>query len=84
MELASRDALRRASPDRSAFEAMLPLDGAHSVYAYVRGFSGDGYDLHSRMFTGRMVEYPATGSAMAALTALLAALSGEMVQFRVQ
>ena len=84
MELASRDALRRASPDRSAFDAVLPLDGAHSVYAYVRGVPGDGYDLHSRMFTARMVEDPATGSATAALTAFLAALGGEMVQLRVQ
>ena len=84
MELASRDALRRASPDRSAFDAVLPLDGAHSVYAYVRGVAGDGYDLHSRMFTARMVEDPATGSATAALTAFLAALGGEMVQLRVQ
>ena len=70
MELASRDALRRASPDRSAFDAVLPLDGAHSVYAYVRGVAGDGYDLHSRMFTARMVEDPATGSATAALNRL--------------
>lgn len=84
VELASRDALRRASPDRSAFDAVLPLDGARSVYAYVRGVPGDEHDLHSRMFTGRMVEDPATGSATAALTALLAALGGEMVQLRVQ
>lgn len=83
MELASRDALRRVRPDRDAFDAVFPLDGAHSVYAYVRGAAGEEHDLHARMFTGRMVEDPATGSATAATTALLAALRGKPVSLRV-
>lgn len=36
VELASRDALRRAAPNREAFAEVLPLDGARSVYAYTR------------------------------------------------
>ena len=76
-ELASRDALRRAKPDRSAYEDLLPLDGATSVYAYTRDVGTDA-DSHllSRMFTPRMTEDPATGSATAAVTALLAELRG--------
>jgi trans-2,3-dihydro-3-hydroxyanthranilate isomerase len=80
LELASRKALRCARPNRQAYDAVLPLDGAHSVYAYTRDVSEDGAemrcDLHARMFTGRMVEDPATGSATAAVTALLAELHG--------
>ena len=77
VELASRDALRRAKPNRAAYEELLPLDGATAVYAYTRNteVAEDG-DLASRMFTPRMTEDPATGSATAALTALLAELQG--------
>ncbi len=85
VELASRDALRRARPDRRAYDGLFPLDGARSVYAYTRdGGDTDGFDLHSRMFTGRMVEDPATGSATAAVTALLAELRGVEVRLRVR
>lgn len=80
VELASRDALRRARPNRQAYDALLPLDGAKSVYAYTRdNGAGDPVadcDLQARMFTGRMTEDPATGSASAAATALLAELRG--------
>jgi predicted PhzF superfamily epimerase YddE/YHI9 len=31
VELASREALRRARPDRRAYDALFPLDGARSV-----------------------------------------------------
>jgi len=50
------------------------------VYAYTRDVgkdaSGIGSDLQARMFTPRMTEDPATGSATAAATALLAELQG--------
>lgn len=87
-ELASREALRRARPDRRAYDALFPLDGARSVYAYTRDPGKDdakhGCDLHSRMFTWRLVEDPATGSATAAVTALLAELRGAEVRLRVR
>lgn len=80
VELATRDALRRARPDRAAYDGLLPLDGATAVYAYTRDVGTDapdaGTDLQARMFTPRMTEDPATGSATAATTALLAALRG--------
>jgi trans-2,3-dihydro-3-hydroxyanthranilate isomerase len=86
-ELASRDALRRARPDRRAYDDVLPLDGATSIYVYTRESELDGkaeaFDLQSRMFTRRMAEDPATGSATAALTALLAELRGMDVRLRV-
>lgn len=76
VELASRDALRRSSPDRAAFGSLFPLDGAFSVYAYTRDVAKDTVeadtDLQARMFTGRTTEDPATGSATSAMAALLA------------
>ena len=81
VEPAPRDALRRATPNRAAYDALLPLDGAYSVYAYTRdvgaGTGEAGTDLQARMFTRRMTEDPATGSATAAVVALLAGLRGE-------
>lgn len=76
VQLASRDALRRAKPDRAAYGHVLPLDGAVSVYAYTldTDAAGTGIDIQARMFTGRMSEDPATGSATAAMAALLADL----------
>jgi trans-2,3-dihydro-3-hydroxyanthranilate isomerase len=86
-ELASRDALRRARPDRRAYDDVLPLDGATSIYVYTRDSDLDrkaeAFDLQSRMFTRRMAEDPATGSATAALTALLAELRGVDLRLRV-
>ncbi|WP_420608229.1 PhzF family phenazine biosynthesis protein [Novosphingopyxis sp.] len=88
LELASREVLRRARPDRSAYDALFPLDGARAVYAYVRDVGDEeaehGCDLHSRMFTWRLVEDPATGSATAAVTALLAELRGTEVRLHVR
>lgn len=87
VELASRDALRRARPDRAAFDGLLPLDGATAVYAYTRdvgtGPGEAGTDLQARMFTPRMTEDPATGSATSAAVALLAELRGMDVSLRV-
>lgn len=80
VELATRDALRRAQPDRAAYDALFPLDGACSVYAYTRNVGAEvleaGTDLQARMFTRRMTEDPATGSATSAMAALLAELRG--------
>ena len=76
VELASREALRRCVPNLQGFRAVLPLDGAVSVYAYTRETDPTRQcDLHARMFTPRMTEDPATGSATAAVTALLAQLN---------
>ncbi len=88
VELASREALRRARPDRRAYDGLFPLDGARSVYAYTRDAGQDAAhdraDLHSRMFTWRMVEDPATGSATAAVAALLADVHGADMRLRVR
>ncbi len=75
VELASRDALRRCVPNLQGFRAVLPLDGAVSVYAYTQDKdAGEVGDLQARMLTPRMTEDSATGSATAAVTALLALL----------
>lgn len=79
VELASREALRRAKPDLAAYGAHLPLDGADSVYAYTRDTANEpGTDLQARMFSplDGIVEDPATGSATAAIVALLAEVRG--------
>ena len=87
LELVSREALRRARPDRGAYDGLFPLDGARAVYAYTRdatkGGLGHAFDMQSRMFTWRLVEDPATGSATAALAALLADEHGAEVRLRV-
>lgn len=73
VELVSRDALRRCVPNLQGFRAVLPLDDAVSVYAYTLDKdAGEPGDLQARMLTPRMTEDPATGSATAAVTALLA------------
>jgi trans-2,3-dihydro-3-hydroxyanthranilate isomerase len=80
VELASRKALSRAKPDRVAYDNLLPLDGAFSIYAYTRDVGSRtadaGFDIQARMFTPRMTEDPATGSATSATVALLAELQG--------
>jgi len=65
VELTSREALRRATPSRTGYDRTLPLDGARSVYAYTRGESPT--DIYAQMFTPRMTEDPATGSAAGAV-----------------
>jgi trans-2,3-dihydro-3-hydroxyanthranilate isomerase len=63
-----------------AFKGLLPLDGAVSIYAYTRDVdyakAGTLCDLEARMFTPRMTEDPATGSATAATAALIAQVRG--------
>ena len=82
VELASRDALRRARPDASAFARTFPCDGSDAVYLYTRDISPaeKPSDLQARMFhpgSSGLSEDPATGSATVAVAALLADLSGE-------
>ncbi len=59
VKLASREALRRTHPDRGAYDALFPLDGARAVYAYVHNTGDEGVkhgcDLHSRMLCGAEV-----------------------------
>jgi len=81
VELASRDALRRVKGSPAAYAHALPRDEATAVYAYTRDVGGEaadaGTDLQARMFmSGLTTEDPATGSATAAVTALVAELQG--------
>ena len=73
VELASRDALRRARANSAAHEELLPPIGAEGVYAYTRDADA-GCDIQARMFAplDAVVEDPATGSATAVAVALLA------------
>ena len=84
-ELATMDALRRASPDIGAFRNAAgqygELSSRFSLLLYVRR-DGDATRLAARMFAplGGVLEDPATGSANAALAALLTSLApGENV-----
>lgn len=84
-ELRGLEALSRASPDLAAFRAAAgqfdELGGHFSLHLYVRR-DGDATRLRTRMFAplGGILEDPATGSANAALAALLTSLApGENV-----
>lgn len=79
VELNTREALRRCTPNLVEYKSTLPLDGATSIYAYTRDVGDDSTgacDIQARMFTPRMTEDPATGSATGAMLALLATLRG--------
>ena len=81
VELASREAVRRAKPDAAAFAKNLPCDGSDAVYFYTRNVpaSEKPCDLQARMFhpgSSGLSEDPATGSATVAAAALLADLDG--------
>ena len=80
VELASRDALRRAKPDAAAFAKTLPIDGNDAIYFYTREVPASEMplDLQARMLhpgASGLCEDPATGSATAAAAALLADLA---------
>jgi trans-2,3-dihydro-3-hydroxyanthranilate isomerase len=82
VELASREALRRARPDASAFARTFPCDGSDAVYLYTRDVppGEKPCDLQARMFhpgASGPSEDPATGSATVAAAAMLADLSSE-------
>ena len=79
VEIASREALKRARPDAAAFADMFPRDGSDAVYFYTRDVppAEQPLDLQARMFhpgSSGLSEDPATGSATAAAAALLAEL----------
>jgi trans-2,3-dihydro-3-hydroxyanthranilate isomerase len=79
VELASRDALRRAKPDAAGFARTFPCDGSDAVYFYTRDVPSaeKPCELQARMFhpgASGLSEDPATGSATAACAALLADL----------
>ncbi|MBR0695158.1 PhzF family phenazine biosynthesis protein [Bradyrhizobium lablabi] len=79
VEVASRDALKRARPDAGAFAGILPRLGSDAVYFYTRDVpsSEQPLDLQARMFhpgSSGLSEDPATGSATVAAAALLADL----------
>ncbi|MEH2533111.1 trans-2,3-dihydro-3-hydroxyanthranilate isomerase [Bradyrhizobium sp. AZCC 1588] len=79
VEVASREALRRARPDAAAFANTFPCDGSDAVYFYTRDVPAGEKpcDLQARMFhpgASGLSEDPATGSATAACAALLADL----------
>src|SRR5258708_17419098 len=81
VELASRDALRRARPDAAAFARTFPCDDSDAVYLYTRDIppAEKTSDLQARMFhpgSSGLSEDPATGSATVATAALLGELSG--------
>ena len=80
VELASREALRRARPDAEAFSRIFPCDGSDAVYFYTRAVpTAEACDLQARMFypgASGLSEDPATGSATVTIAALLADLAG--------
>jgi len=76
VEIASREAVKRAKPDAAAFWKTLPAVGADAVYFYTRDVpaSERPLDLQARMFhpgAAGLSEDPATGSATGAAAALL-------------
>ena len=82
VEVASREALRRARPNAEGFARTFPVDGCDAVYFYTHDVpAGESpCDLQARMFhpgSSGLSEDPATGSATAAAAALLADLSSE-------
>ena len=81
VEIAARDALRRAKADMTAFSAILPTDHADAIYLYCRELSEEdgAVDFTARMFApfDNLPEDPATGSATGAACALLARLGGD-------
>ena len=81
VELASREALRKAKPNADAFARTFPVDGSDAIYFYTRDVPANekSVDVQARMFhpgSSGLSEDPATGSATAAAAALLAELDG--------
>jgi trans-2,3-dihydro-3-hydroxyanthranilate isomerase len=79
VEIASRDAVKRAKPDAAAFWKTFPAVGADAVYFYTRDVPAaeQPLDLQARMFhpgSAGLSEDPATGSATGAAAAFLADL----------
>ncbi len=78
-EVGTRSALARSRPDLAAHEKFLPAIGVDAIFAYVRAADDGGNRvLHARMYAplDGIPEDPATGSATAAMLALLTDLEG--------
>ncbi len=69
VEVATREALRRARLDAGAHARTFVPSARNSIYLYTR--DGGGFDLHSRMLSPTIGEDPATGSATVTVAALL-------------
>lgn len=84
VEVANRQSLSRSQPNPLAFRTILPRDGADAIYLYSRDTNEhDGrVDFTARMFSpfDGVPEDPATGSATAAICAMLATLDGTSVR----
>jgi len=81
VEVASREALKRAKPNADAFARTLPIDGNDAIYFYTRDVpkSEASCQVQARMLhpgSSGLTEDPATGSATAAAAALFADLDG--------
>jgi trans-2,3-dihydro-3-hydroxyanthranilate isomerase len=81
VEVAAREALRRAKPNAEAFARTFPIDESMAVYFYTCDVPSDEApcDLQARMFhpgSSGLKEDAATGSATVAVAALLADLDG--------
>ncbi len=79
VEVATREAVRRARPDATAFASTMPGLGCDAIYFYTRDVPAteQPLDLQARMFhpgASGLSEDPATGSATGAAAALLAEL----------
>jgi trans-2,3-dihydro-3-hydroxyanthranilate isomerase len=81
VEVASREALKRARPNADAFARTLPLDGNDAIYFYTRDVPASEAPcaVQARMLhpgASGLTEDPATGSATAAAAALFSDLDG--------
>ncbi len=74
----SLDVVRRATPDLARFSSALSAPTHRAVFVYCPKAVEPGHDFHARMFAPSygVVEDPATGSAAAAFTAVLARFGG--------
>jgi trans-2,3-dihydro-3-hydroxyanthranilate isomerase len=77
-QVASRDVLARARNDTGLLPALLEESDSTGIHLYVRSDGDRHADVYARMFAPQdgVPEDPATGSANAALAALLARLGG--------
>jgi trans-2,3-dihydro-3-hydroxyanthranilate isomerase len=77
-ELVSHAALRRAKPDLRLLEILFKETHGEGIHLYVRADKDPHADVYTRMFAPQdgVPEDPATGSANAALSALLAQRHG--------
>jgi trans-2,3-dihydro-3-hydroxyanthranilate isomerase len=87
VEVASREALKRATPNADAFARTLPIDDSDAIYFYTRDVPTNEAPcaVQARMFhpgSSGLSEDPATGSATAAAAALFADLDSRDGELR--